>query len=135
MKGIKPYQHKVKYYECDGMAITHHSNYVRFMEEARIDWLDQLGYGFEKMEADGITSPVINISCTYKSPTRFQDIIDIEVTVVHVTELKLTFSYTMKVGDTIVCKGESTHCFIEKGTPINLARRYPELAQRLKELA
>ena len=44
----KPYLHEVKYYETDKMGITHHSNYIRFMEEARIDWLDQLGYGFDR---------------------------------------------------------------------------------------
>ena len=45
------YKHEVKYYECDRMGVTHHSNYVRFMEEARVDYLDQLGLGFEKIEA------------------------------------------------------------------------------------
>ena len=43
------YKHEVKYYECDRMGVTHHSNYVRFMEEARVDYLDQLGFGFEKI--------------------------------------------------------------------------------------
>ena len=49
---LQTYRHEVKYYETDKMGITHHSNYIRFMEEARIDWLDQLGYGFDRMEAD-----------------------------------------------------------------------------------
>ena len=40
---IKPYVHKVQYYETDKMQITHHSNYLRFMEEARIDYLEQIG--------------------------------------------------------------------------------------------
>ena len=41
---MRTYQHEVKYYECDRMGITHHSNYVRFMEEARVDWMDQVGW-------------------------------------------------------------------------------------------
>ena len=40
---METYTHVVKYYECDRMGVTHHSNYVRFMEEARIDLLDKLG--------------------------------------------------------------------------------------------
>ena len=55
---MNEYIHKVKYYECDRMGITHHSNYIRIMEEARVDMLDRLGYGFEKMEAEGVVSPV-----------------------------------------------------------------------------
>ena len=34
-----PYDHKVQYYETDGMGIVHHSNYIRWFEEARVDLL------------------------------------------------------------------------------------------------
>ena len=55
---MKPYEHVVKYYECDKMGIVHHSNYVRFMEEARVDWMDQIGYGFDQLEAEGVVRRV-----------------------------------------------------------------------------
>ena len=71
---MKAYQHEVKYYECDRMGITHHSNYVRFMEEARVDWMDQIGYGFERMEAEGVVSPVVSVECNFKRPTTFKDV-------------------------------------------------------------
>ena len=87
---MKAYVHKVKYYECDRMGITHHSNYIRFMEEARVDLLDQLGYGFEKMEADGVVSPVMHVDCTYRKSTTFQDEISIEVKLAKVTALKFS---------------------------------------------
>ena len=67
---MKAYRHEVKYYECDRMGITHHSNYVRFMEEARIDLMDQLGYGYERMEAEGIVSPVLAINTQQLLRTR-----------------------------------------------------------------
>ena len=51
---MKPYTHKVNYYETDKMGITHHSNYVRFMEEARVDFLDQIGWSFIDLENKGI---------------------------------------------------------------------------------
>ena len=37
MKEIKPYEHIVQYYETDQMKVVHHSNYIRWFEEARID--------------------------------------------------------------------------------------------------
>ena len=86
---MKHYQHEVKYYECDRMGITHHSNYVRFMEEARVDWMDQLGYGFDRMEAEGVVSPVVAIECSYKNPTTFKDIIDIAVSIKEMSALKI----------------------------------------------
>ena len=63
---MKPYIRKVNYYETDKMGITHHSNYVRYMEEARLHFLDELGWSFDKLEDEGISSPVISISCNYK---------------------------------------------------------------------
>ena len=123
----KPYSHEVKYYECDRMGVTHHSNYVRIMEEARIDWMDQLGYGFERMEAEGIVSPVMAIEVAYKRTTTFKDVIETEIRVSSMTELKISFAYTMKVGGKVVCTASSTHCFLSDGRPVVLAERFPQL--------
>mgnify|MGYP003442079114 CR=1 FL=1 len=78
---MKPYIHKVNYYETDKMGITHHSNYVRFMEEARVDFLDQLGWSFDKLEAKGVVSPVLSMDCTFKKSTKFADVIECMVKV------------------------------------------------------
>ncbi len=67
----QPYQHKVQYYETDGMGIVHHSNYIRWFEEARVDFLAQIGMPFEQVEARGIVSPVLRVSCEYKTMARF----------------------------------------------------------------
>ena len=129
---MNTYQHVVKYYECDRMGVTHHSNYIRFMEEARVDWLDQLGLGFEKIEAEQVFSPVISISCEYKSPTTFKDVIDIEVKIGEMSEVRFAFDYTMRVGDKLVCLGHSVHCFTENGRPVGISKRLPHFYQTIK---
>ena len=128
---MNTYKHEVKYYECDRMGVTHHSNYVRFMEEALVDWLDQLGYGFEKIEADNVFSPVVSIQCDYKSPTTFKDIIDIEVKISKMSEMKFEFEYKMQTNGKLVCIGHSSHCFIENGRPVAISKRLPELYNTL----
>ena len=76
---MKEYIHKVNYYETDKMGITHHSNYIRWMEEARIFFLENIGFGYDKLEKDGIISPVIGINCEYKETTTFNDEVLINV--------------------------------------------------------
>lgn len=124
---METYIHVVKYYECDRMGVTHHSNYVRFMEEARIDLLDKIGYGFEKMEAEGVVSPVVSLSVNYRKPTTFKDRIEIAVRVLSISGLKLTLGYEMKVEGLTVCTAESVHCFLENGRPVVIADRFPLL--------
>ena len=60
---MKPYRHTVQYYETDKMGITHHSNYIRWMEEARVDFLAQIGWDYAMLEEMGVISPVIGIEC------------------------------------------------------------------------
>ena len=67
---MQKYRHIVQYYETDKMGITHHSNYIRWMEEARIDFLRQIGWDYAKLESLGIISPVIAVDCKYKKSTR-----------------------------------------------------------------
>lgn len=127
------YKHLVHYYETDKMGITHHSNYIRWMEEARIDYLEKLGFGFAKLEADGIVSPVLSVSCDYKKTTTFSDEIFIEVKVSEFKGVKLTLSYEMKnVDGDIVCIGTSSHGFLKMdGMPIRMKKEKPELYEAL----
>ena len=60
---MEPYIHRVHYYETDKMGVTHHANYIRWMEEARIAFLDTLGWNFARLEQSGILSPVTGVDC------------------------------------------------------------------------
>lgn len=121
------YRHIVQYYETDKMGITHHSNYIRWMEEARIDFLARIGWDYAKLEETGIVSPVVAVECKYKHPTTFSEAVDIEVTVEEFKGVKLKLRYIMQNdrGD-IVCEARSEHCFLnERGIPIRLNKEYP----------
>lgn len=132
---MKGYKHTVHYYETDKMQVTHHSNYIRFMEEARVYYLAEMGWPYDKMEAEGIISPVVSISCDYKKPTAFADEIEIELKVAEVSRAKMKFQYTMTVAGTVVCTAESLHCFVsEEGRPISIQKQYPEFYSVLTAL-
>ena len=134
---MKEYIHKVNYYETDKMGVTHHSNYIRWMEEARIEFLEQIGFGYDKLESDGIISPVIGIECDYKMTTTFADEISITVGVKEFKGVRLIIEYVMKNIKTneVVFTGISKHCFTNKeGKPIILKKEFPELDLKFKEL-
>lgn len=116
---MTPYLHKIQYYETDRMQITHHSNYIRIMEEARIDFFEKLGFPYHRFEAEGILSPVVRVSCDFKKTTTYPDVISVSVQVTECKKFKFTLSYTMTVDGAVVCTGTSTHCFLgENGRPV-----------------
>ena len=132
---MEPYIHKVQYYETDRMQVTHHSNYVRFMEEARVSYLSRIGWDYKRMEAEGIISPVVEISCKYRKTTTFEDVISVEIYVKEVSSVKLKLGYRMKTEDQLVFTAESVHCFLNKeGAPINLKKELPGFYETLLSL-
>ena len=129
---MKPYQHRVQYYETDRMQLPHHSNYLRFMEEARVDFLEQLGWGYNRMEEEGLISPVVGITCDYRRGTTFPDVIEIAISILELGAVKVRFGYEMRVRGALVCTASSTHCFLdESGKPVRLKQRCPGFYQAL----
>lgn len=133
---MKAYQHKVQYYETDKMGITHHSNYIRWMEEARTVFLEEHGWPYDKMEEAGIFSPVTAVDCRYKVSTTYADVIDITISVLECKGVKLKLKYEMKKQDgQLACEGYSEHCFLNaEGKLIRLQKEHPQLYQLLKHL-
>lgn len=133
---MSKYIHKVYYYETDKMGVVHHSNYIRWMEEARIHFLEEIGFGYDKLEEE-IISPVIGVECDYKAPTTFGDEVLIEVKVAEFRGVKLVIKYVMTNVKTnkLVLTGKSYHVFLDsQNKPMILKKDFPLLDKKLKEL-
>ena len=134
---MEKYIHKIQYYETDKMGITHHSNYIRWMEEARIDFFEKKGISYSKLEEIGIISPVVEVNCKYKAVTKFGDEIEILTKIKEFKGVKLIFEYEMRNSKTgeINTIAESKHCFVNNdGKPIILKREFPDLDEKLKNM-
>lgn len=136
MKEIKEYERDVYYYETDRMGIVHHSNYIKWFEEARIDFLEQANYPFKRIEDEGIMIPVLSAAATYRKPMRFGDIYVVKIIPTFFNGIKFSMKYEVrkKGSDDIYTTGESSHCFVDNDMkPILLRRVNPEMYNTLKE--
>ena len=131
------YKQKVNYYETDRMGITHHSNYIRWREEARVFYLAEVGWDYDRLEELGVVSPVLSVSAQYIKTTTFPDDITIDVEVEEFKGVKLKMKYTMtnEAGE-VVCRATSEHCFLDSaGVPVRMKKQYPEFYGILSEAA
>ena len=130
-----PYLHKVQYYETDQMRVVHHSNYIRWMEEARIDFLDSIGASYAQMEERGIISPVLSVDARYRSMTRFGETVRIEVRLVEVQNVRYRLTYRIfdAADGTLRAEGESSHCFVDRANRvISLKRADPAIFSQMR---
>lgn len=130
-------ERRINYYETDKMGIVHHSNYIRYLEEARSTWLRQIGMPFEVLEENGITVPVLSVNCAYKHHVTFSDIICIDPFVKEYNGVRMTVGYDVtekKTGKTVII-AETKHCFTDINLkPINLKKFAPEFSDKFQKL-
>ena len=128
------YIHQVQYYETDMMQIVHHSNYIRWFEEARTYMLEQIGYPYDRIESEGILIPVLSVSCEYKIPCRYGEKINVIPKVTAYNGIRLKFEYEVWNEDfsELRVKGTSSHCFVNSEfKPVSVKRENPELHELL----
>lgn len=129
------YQHKVQYYETDRMDCVHHSNYIRWFEEARTWLMGEEGFGYPQLEALGIVSPVLKAQAEYHTMTRFGETVVIETQVDSYTGTRIAFSYQVrdKATGVLRCQGRTSHCFLKEdtGRPVSLKKAAPAYHQKV----
>lgn len=123
------YYRKAQYHETDQMGIIHHSNYVKWMEEARIGYMNQMGFSYKRVEEMGIISPVVEISVAYKKQVSFDDEIQISVSIKKYNGISLEFNYQFfNITKNEICTtAYSRHCFLKNGKLISVRKEVPEL--------
>ena len=129
------YERRINYYETDKMGVVHHSNYIRFLEEARCAFLDYIGIPYKSIEDAGLMIPVLGVNCKFKHHVTFDDVILIKVSVKDFNGVRLIISYevTDKNTSDLVLTGETTHCFTDdKLKPVNIKKHYPEIFEKFK---
>lgn len=128
---IKPYIRKPHFYETDQMGIIHHGNYIRWFEEARVDLMEQMGYGYDRTVAGGIDIAVLSVQCQYRSMVRFGDTVHITCRILSLENMRMKLGYEVRDAATgeLRTTGESGHCFFsrDRQRPVALNKTLPEL--------
>ena len=135
---MKPYMLKARYYETDQMGIIHHANYIRWMEEARINMLSQMGYPYRRFEEMGYISPVLHAECEYKKSVKFDDEVKIVVSLQEFGKVKFTLRYdiyNMSEDGVLSAVGTTRHCFLNKdGRPVIMNKEMNKFTDAMLQL-
>ena len=135
MDQSRAYLHEVQYYETDAMQIVHHSNYIRWFEEARLASLKWAGLDYDLMEKRGIIIPVLSAACEYKMAVTYGETVKIYSEIQSFNGLR--FSVIYKVYDmeekVLHATGTTTHCFLNSQMkPVNVKKIAPDIYDYFK---
>ncbi len=124
---------KINYYETDMMGIVHHSNYIRYLEEARCAWLESMDIPMKEIEKRGYTIPTIEVNCKYKKHVTCGDVIAIGIKVSEFNGVRMTVKYDVintQNGETVI-DASTKHCFTNRELrPININKYDEEISTK-----
>ncbi|HET6981182.1 MAG TPA: thioesterase family protein [Myxococcaceae bacterium] len=109
---------RVIYGDTDQMGVVYYANYLRYFELARSEFLLAHGRSYRDMEAEGLSLPVVEATCRYVAPARYEDILLVGIEVPTVTRVTLTFRYEVTregAPGVVLCTGTTVHACLGKG--------------------
>jgi acyl-CoA thioester hydrolase len=125
-------EEKVRFVETDLMGVVHHSNYFRWFEMGRVEYLRQAGVLLTELMKEGIVFPITHVDCQYKSSARFDDYILIETVLAEVSPVKMIFTYDVirKEDGVLLATGRTQNVFTDNmGKIIRLPGEYYDKLQ------
>lgn len=118
---------RVIYGDTDKMGVVYYANYFRYFEFSRSEYLRSRGVSYRELEAEGGALPVVEASCRYRSPARYDDLIVIRAEIVEVRRVSVAFEYEVRREDdgTKLCTGRTVHAFVgPNGKPAAFPERW-----------
>jgi len=130
------YTRMVYYYETDKMGVVHHSNYLRWLEEARTHFFNDNDLAYAVTESLGVMCPITDVALKYKYPARYGDSFTVRLQMTKYSGVRFRVAYTVVNQDgNVLIEGESGHAFIDEShRPVSLARTIPERDKLMKKL-
>lgn len=108
---------RVEYHHTDQMGIVHHSNYVKFFEVARTEWLRAIGLTYAEMERRGVMMPIVDVAVKYRNPAVYDELISVTAFVDALPMARMTFRYEVRGEDgREIASGSTTLGFIDSVT-------------------
>ncbi len=129
------YSRKINYYETDMMGVVHHSNYIRYLEEARCMWLESLNIPMKEIEKRGYTIPTLEVNCKYKKHVTCGDTLAIGINITEYNGVRMTITYDVKNVENgeVVIEAYTKHCFTNRDLkPINMNKCDEEINTKFK---
>lgn len=121
---------RVRYAETDQQGVAYHGEYFVWMEIGRTALLRELGFPYDRLEADGLFFAVSEASCRYQGAARYEEEVAIETRCRKVQSRAVVFDYELRVGERRVATGSTTLIALDAN---RRPRRIPEpVAIRLR---
>ena len=127
-----PYSHtiRVRFSETDAMGIVHHSRYLPYLEEARVEYLREIDHPYTSLRDEGFDIAVLEAAVRYRQPLRFDEQVTVHVAFGGATRTTFQMGYLLTVNGEVRATAVTVHgCVTAAGRPVRLPTWLAELGR------
>lgn len=100
---------RVLYGDTDKAQVVHHARYLDYLEAGRLEYLRHHGLDYREFEErTRLGMPVVEAHLRYRSPARFDDLLDVETWVAVCSRAKIVFESRILRGDEVLTEARIT---------------------------
>lgn len=112
---------RVRFSETDAMGIVHHSRYLPYLEEARVEYLRAAGHPYSALRDEGTDIAVLESWVQYRAPLRFDDEVTVHLRMASLTRATFQIAYLLTVDDEVRSTAVTVHgCVNAAGRPVRM---------------
>lgn len=126
-------RHRVRYADTDQMGVVHHANYLAYLEEARTDFMEALGWPYAEIERAGWGLVVRSVSLRYRAPAHYGDTLQVTTRVAEMRRASVLFEYEVRRAGTLLAEATTELACVRLDRDRRPAALPPELVRRLEE--
>ena len=113
---------RARYSDTDAQGIAHHSNFFRWLEEARLAWLRHIGHPYAELTSRDLYIPLTACFCDFHAAVQAEDWLDVCLYITEASRVRAGFFYEVFCGSKKVATATTRHAYVDRtGCPVRLA--------------
>ena len=129
------FEQTVYYGDTDAYGVAWHGSYLRWMEQARVEFCRAIGIDLVEMKKQDVAIPVTNLNIRYKASAVLDEKIIVETVITKMTPILVQFTQTIKNKETEKVYTIGTVDVVAVNNSGRIYRRIPDILKNPCEKA
>ena len=108
-------QKRIYYHDTDCGGVVYYANYLKYLEEARTEFLEERGIFIQELARQDTLFAVVRQEIDYKAPAFYADILEVRAKLANISPVKLEYAQEIKnQHGKIICVAKTVLACVDK---------------------
>jgi acyl-CoA thioester hydrolase len=114
----EPFRHtmRVRYAECDALGVVFNAHYLMYLDQTMTELFREAMGGYRRLIENELDMVVADVQMRFLAPARFDEEIELEVTVTHIGTTSLITHHRIRRSTELLFEADMVHVWVRRGS-------------------